>query len=301
MTVRPAGLALWAGLTVADAVASALPARVAYGLADVLGEAWYRFAPTRRRLVSANLARVCAASGRALDEAALQRLVRAAFVAHARYYLEVIRVSRYRPETIDEIIAADDKSGVEAALRAGGVVAVSAHFGNFDPAAVWMESRGLRWVAPVERIEPPELFEYLRSRRGGGNAGGELVSVRDRRRLLEGLRRGELVGVIGDRDLDGTGQEVTFFGHPARLPVGPATLVVLTGARLLAGTLRRTGRDRFAARVDWLEWRPSGNRRADVTAITQRIADTLAAHISAAPEQWWGAFQPVWPDLTVDR
>jgi hypothetical protein len=29
----------------------------------------------------------------------------------------------------------------------------------------------------------------------------------------------------------------------------------------------------------------------------QRITDVLARHIAEAPEQWWGAFQPVWADL----
>lgn len=301
MSLRPGGLVLRAGLELGDALVGLLPPRAAYALADRLGLAWYRFAPARRRLVAANLARVCAATGRPVHGTELGRLVRAAFVAHARYYLEVIRLPRHDRRDVERMLVLDDAAGVEALAKTGGVIGVSAHFGNFEPGAMWLAARGLRWVAPVERIEPPELFAYLRSRRGGGSVGGEMVPPPSGRRVLRGLRHGELVAIAADRDVSGSGLVVSFFGHPARVPDGPATLAVLTGAPVVVGTLRRTAPNRFAARTDLVAWTPTGNRRADVAALTQRITDVLADHIARAPEQWWGAFQPIWADLTPDQ
>jgi len=301
MSRRPGGLVLRAGLELGDALVGLLPDRAAYALADLLGLAWYRFAPARRRLVAANLARVIAATGREVSAGELRRLVRAAFVAHARYYLEVVRLPRRGRRDIDKMLVLDDAAGVEALAKTGGVIGVSAHFGNFEPAAIWLASHGLRWVAPVERIEPPELFEYLRARRGAGSVGGEMVPPPSGRRVLNALRQGEVVAIAADRDVLGSGREVSFFGHPARVPDGPATLAVLTGAPVVVGTLRRTAPNRFAARTDLVAWTPTGNRRADVAALTQRITDVLADHIARAPEQWWGAFQPIWADLTTDR
>jgi KDO2-lipid IV(A) lauroyltransferase len=301
MSLRPGGLVLRAGLELSDALVGLLPDRAAYALADVLGLAWYRFAPARRRLVAANLARVCAATGRQVSGVELRRLVRAAFVAHARYYLEVVRLPRHGRRNIDKMLVLDDAAGFEALARTGGVIGVSAHFGNFEPAAIWLATHGLRWLAPVERIEPPELFAYLRSRRGAGSVGGEMVPPPSGRRVLSALRHGEVVAIAADRDVLGSGREVSFFGHPARVPDGPATLAVLTGAPVVVGTLRRTAPNRFAARTDLVAWTPTGNRGADVAALTQRITDVLADHIARAPEQWWGAFQPIWADLTPDR
>ncbi len=301
MSLRPGGLVLRAGLELGDALVGLLPARAAYALADLLGLAWYRFAPARRRLVAANLARVCTATWRPVNGPELRRLVRAAFVAHARYYLEVIRLPRHGRRDIDQMLVLDDAAGVEALARTGGVIGVSAHFGNFEPGAIWLAARGLRWVAPVERIEPPELFAYLRSRRGAGSVGGEMVAPPSGRRVLDGLRHGELVAIAADRDLSGSSLVVSFFGHPARVPDGPATLAVLTGAPVVVGTIRRTAPNRFAARTDLVAWSPTGNRRADVATLTQRITDVLADHIARAPEQWWGAFQPIWADLTPDQ
>lgn len=299
MRLRPSGLLIRAGLAVADFVARALPSRAAYGLADGLGRAWYWAAPARRRLVSANIARVVASSGRPVSGNELRRLVKDAFVAHARYYLEVLRL---RPTTdraaVAAILEVDDPDRLEALIRAGAVIGVSAHFGNFEPGALWLAARGLPWVAPVERIEPPELFEYLRSRRGAGNIGGELVAPpHAARRVLKALRSGKLVAIAGDREVVGSSQDVIFFGHPTRIPAGPASLAVQSGAPVVVGTLRRVAPNRFAARVDRVRWTPRGDRQRDVAILTQRIADVLAEHIAEAPEQWWGAFQPIWPDL----
>lgn len=299
MSLRPGGLILRAGLELADTVVGALPTGAAYALADLLGAAWYRLAPARRRLVAANLARVYAATGRPVRGAELRQVVRAAFVAHARYYAEIARVPRLDPRHLDEVLVVNDTAGVLDLLGQGGVIGVSAHFGNPEPAAMWLATTGRRWVAPVERLEPPELFDYLRSRRGARSMGGEMVTPPAAgRRALHGLRHGELVGIAADRDLGGSAAEVELFGHPARVPDGPATLAVLTGAPIVVGTFMRTGPERFVAQIDRVAWTPSGDRRADIAALTQRITDVLAEHIARAPEQWWGAFQPIWPDLT---
>lgn len=300
MSLRPGGLLLRAGLELGDALIAILPRRVSYALADLLGRAWYRFAPVRRRLVEANLARVLEATGQPATGPALRRLVRAAFVAHARYYLEVVRLPHLDPDEIEAALVLEDSAGFVELARAGGVIGVSAHFGNFEPAAIWLFRRGVRWMAPVERIEPPELFAFLKSRRGAGSVGGEMVPPPNGRRALQALRQGDLVAIAGDRDVMGNGRDVRFFGHPTRVPDAPATLAVLTGAPVVAGTLRRIGPDRFAARVERVPWTPSGDRETDVATLTQRITDILADHIAQAPEQWWGAFQPIWPDLPAD-
>lgn len=300
MSLRPRGLILRAGLELGDALIAILPRRVSYVLADLLGKAWHRLAPERRRLVAANLARVLEATGRPATGQELQRLVRAAFVAHARYYLEVVRLPHLDPDKIEAALVLDDAAWFVELARAGAVIGVSAHFGNFEPAAIWLSRRGVRWMAPVERIDPPELFEFLKSRRGAGSVGGEMVPPPSGRRALQALRQGDLVAIAADRDVVGNGREVRFFGHPARVPDGPASLALLTGAPVVAGTLRRTGPDRFAARVERVPWTPTGDRETDVATLTQRITDVLADHIAQAPEQWWGAFQQIWPDLPAD-
>ena len=37
-----------------------------------------------------------------------------------------------------------------------------------------------------------------------------------------------------------------------------------------------------------------------MTAYTAAIAAAFEAILADAPEQWWGAFHPIWPDLAVE-
>jgi phosphatidylinositol dimannoside acyltransferase len=287
---------LRAGLEVADRIVAALPSRVAYWIADLAGDAWYRLAPARRRLVSANLARVCAATGRPTRGTAFAALVRAAFRHHARYYVELLRVPHYRLRDIDRLVEVPQWTTFEAAIRGRPSILVSAHVGNFEPFGTFLASRGIRPLSPVEEIEPRPLFEFLAAHRGGSHV--DLVPLRDARRALSArLRDGGMVGIIGDRDLAGGGHQVELFGHATSVPTGPAYLAVTHRATLIVGRCLRTGPDRFRGEGELVEVPDTGDRRADVVTLVTRIAARFERDIADAPEQWWGAFQPRWPDL----
>jgi KDO2-lipid IV(A) lauroyltransferase len=286
------------GLEIADRIVNALPARVVYAGADLAGDVWRRFSPDRRRLVAANLARVCAATGRPTRGPAFTALVRDAFRNHARYYAELLRAPHYDRDALPQIVAVPDWDTYEAVIRAGPTIIVSSHIGNFEPFGAFLAARGRPPMAPVEEIEPRALFEFITARRGGG--GAELVPLRNARSALSRrLREGGLVGVLGDRLIGGgAGVPITLFGHVATIPNGPATLAMTSGASVIVGSCLRTGPDRFEASGDVVEVPDSGDRRADIELLTRRLAERFEQDIGRAPEQWWGAFQPFWTDLT---
>ena len=287
---------LRAGLEIADRVVAALPSPVAYGLADLAGDAWYLLARARRRIVAANLARVCAATGRPTHGRAFTALVRAGFRNHARYYVELLRVPHYDPGDIQRIVDVPQWPTFEPEVRGRPSILVSAHVGNFEPFGTFLASRGIRPLSPIEEIEPRQLFEFLATHRGGSHV--DLVPLRDARRALTArLREGGMVGIVGDRDLTGGGQPVEMFGHPTTVPTGPAFLAVTHRATLIAGRCLRTGPDRFRGEGEILDVPDTGDRRADVATLTARIAARFERDIGDAPEQWWGAFQPFWPDI----
>jgi KDO2-lipid IV(A) lauroyltransferase len=288
------GRLLKVGLGLADLVLGRAPAPVAYAIADLAGRTWYRAASRRRALVTENLRRVCAATGRPAEGAPLRRMVERAFVEHARYYLELLRAPHYPLEHIERFVSIHDSDRWEPVMRGGAVVALP-HFGNFEPYGTLVAKLGIRALAPVEEIRPRELFEFLRARRGVGRI--ELVPLqRARRPMAEALKRHEVVALVADRDLDGRGAPVTFFGHDTTMPSGPAALALMTGRPLLVGASWRTGRDRFEARAWSIDVRPTDDRRADAANITQAMARRFEEAIAIAPEQWWGAFQPIWLD-----
>lgn len=287
-------------LEIADRIARVLPRPIAYALADRAGDAWRRASPARRRLVAANLRRVCAATGRSTDGAPFEALVRDAFRNHARYYLELLRVPHYPLQGIDRYVEVPDWPVFREALAGRPGIMVSSHLGNFEPFGTYLGMHGIRPLAPIEEIRPRALFEFLAARRGGRRV--DLVPVRRARRALaKRLSEGGLIGIIGDRDLDHDGLPVTMFGHATTVPTGAASLAILYRATLIVGRCLRTGPDRFRADGEVVELPDSGERRTDVQALTRLMAARFERDIGATPEQWWGAFQPFWPDLDPDR
>jgi hypothetical protein len=106
---------------------------------------------------------------------------------------------------------------------------------------------------------------------------------------------GAVVAIATDRDLkpDGDGHDVR---SPGRGSVRPGH--ARPPHRCAAGGRHRAPDrpGRFTAR-ERVEWTATDDREADVASLCQRITDVLCRHIAEAPEQWWGAFQPVWADL----
>ena len=114
--------------------------------------------------------------------------------------------------------------------------------------------------------------------------------------------RGESVGLVADRDLTGTGIDVPFFGHPAPIPAGPALLAARDRRADLRRRPRAASRDgRYRGRLIRVPTPETGTRRERIVGLTAAIAAAFESLLADAPEQWWGAFHPIWPDLDQSR
>ncbi|MBI3749549.1 MAG: lysophospholipid acyltransferase family protein [Chloroflexi bacterium] len=296
------------GLIAASWLACHLPEVPFVRLAELCGEAWYRLAPARAAQARRNLRRVCralAAEGRgtpaaraaADDPRALERLVRAAFRHSARYYLEVARTPCLTAREIERRLVVETPEAVAEAFGAGRpVIFVGLHFGAIELPALFLASRVGDAVAPMETIADEALQDYFVRTRGA--AGVRIVGLREaRRELLNALRDGTSVGLVGDRDLTGGGLPIPLFGAPANLPLGPAMLAVESGAPLYVVGVRRTARTRYRGGIEAVPVPAEGTRRERVTATMTALAAAFERAVATAPEQWWAVFFPIWPDL----
>jgi lauroyl/myristoyl acyltransferase len=288
-----------------------LPEAPLLAAADASGELWYRLAGAKRAQARANLQRVCeglAATGRgpasarraATDPDALERLVRASFRHAARYYLEVARTGAYDLETATARLVVENPDEVDEALAGGRpIIIVGMHFGSIELPVVYISSRvGHEVTAPMEMVDDPALRQWFVTSRS--RVGVRIIPLANARRpLVEALRRGESIGLVSDRDILGSGLPTPFFGHPAPMPAGPAMLAIETGAPIYAGSACRTKDGRYRGRLVRVPTSQDGSRRERIVAITTAMAETFETLLADAPEQWWGAFHPIWPDLAV--
>lgn len=249
--------------------------------------------PRRRAVVACHLRRVY---GPELGGLTLKVKVASAFGSYARYWMEAFRLPAMDHDELTAGMTSWEGLGhLEDALDAGrGAIVAMPHLGGWDFGGAWLASVGYPATVVVEALEPPELFAWFISLRHSlglavvphGKAAGPA--------LLRALRADQVVGLVCDRDLTGSGGQVDFFGERTTLPAGPATLAIRTGAAILPTAVYFDGPGHHGVMRPPLPVERTGSLRADVTRITQLLAAELESLIRRAPEQWH-LFQPSWP------
>ena len=265
-----------------------LPEPAAFALGAAGGRAYRRLDRGRREALAANLAQVL---GPATGPRELERAVRRGFTSYGRYWIEAFRLEDLTAAQIRERLRIEGRHHIDDALARGrGAIFASPHIGNWDAGGAWLAASGYPATAVVERLRPVELYERFAIYRRA--LGLELLPLDDGSETLRGvvraLRAGRLACLVCDRDLTGGGLEVRLFGAAARMPGGPASVALRTGATLLPCAVyhdRRPGRWRAVVRPP-LAFEPSGDTRSDVAALTQRLAEAFEGLIAAAPTQW---------------
>lgn len=184
-----------------------------------------------------------------------------------------------------------------ALARPDGLLLVTAHVGHWEVGSMMVPGRHVH-VVREEEMDPRaqefvlELFEE--------QAEGHFTMhfARDDPtlglRLLQFLRRGEIVAVQGDRPRSaGRTCTVELFGRPLELPVGPAALAHAAGVALMPVFVFRRGRHRSQVAIR-SPIRVEGRDETAVTEAMQRIADDVEWAIRQAPHQWF-CFRELWP------
>jgi KDO2-lipid IV(A) lauroyltransferase len=279
-----------AGYRLGMSLAGTVPPQVAYPILDRLADLVRMAAAEPRRAVEENLAQVI--GGRGLRHA---WAVRGVFRHTLRNYYDTFRMPSISNEQIRDTVVLSGREHLQAAFAAGrGAILISAHVSSVALAAQALALAERGGTVVVEPVEPPELLDLMLRARGSHGLAYRTLSPTLFGELTATLNRNDLVFLVVDRDVGGTGTEIDFFGRPARLPTGPALLTMRTGAPIVPTYVSRRPDGRLDGVVGPpLEIHRSGNRRADLTEITRLVTARLEYHIGSYPEQWT-VFQRVW-------
>jgi lauroyl/myristoyl acyltransferase len=276
----------------ASVVARTLPDGTGRALARGIARAKAFAVPQERARVLRNQTRVRGP----LTRLGAWRAVLATYDSYGRYWHELFRLPRDARRSLEPRFESEGFEHIVDAIAAGnGVILALPHLGGWDFAGAWVAGRGYPPTVVVERVDPPELFEWfvaVRRELGmnvvalGPNAGPAVAMA---------LRDNQPVCLLADRDLSGDGVEVEFFGEMTTLPAGPATLALRTGAPLVpAGIYFRPRGGHYAKIGPPVPVERSGRLRQDIARITQELARRFEDLIRDAPEQWH-LMQPNWP------
>jgi lauroyl/myristoyl acyltransferase len=255
------------------------------------GSIAYAASRSAREAVSRNLAVVLPHA----SPATRRRVARRTFVHGAWGYVEMLALPG---TTLEQLQASYDVQGwehLDAAIAEGqGVIMVTSHAGTPSAGGQLIALHGVPTTIVVEPLQPRRLHELVARLRGAFGVRIITVGRESVRDVIGALRRNELVGIVSDRDVAGSGRELPFFGAPTRVTTAAATLALRTNAVVLPAFASRTGLFRGTCRIEpAVEMPRTGNTADDVCEGTVRILARIEAFIHEYPEQW-SVFSDVW-------
>jgi lauroyl/myristoyl acyltransferase len=181
-----------------------------------------------------------------------------------------------------------------------GFILMTAHIGAWEVGSMmpaFEEERRVHVVREAETDPKAQKFisELIRRRAGSFYITHFAEDLQLGVELLDALRRGEIVALQGDRPRNGgRTSEISLFGRPFPVPVGPLALARAAGVPVLPVFVFRDGRLRYRSAL-----RPpirvanTDCRQADLEEAQQRFAVELEWAISQRPHQWF-CFRKLW-------
>lgn len=169
---------------------------------------------------------------------------------------------------------------------ANGVIAATAHLGNWEIAGILARQGGIQFAGVYQALHNPYVERYLKAMRAHAYPAGLYTKGPELGHTLVRLaREGAGIGLVADfRELRGV--PVTFFGQDAFGTPLPAMLARLTGRPLLAGAIMRTHGVHFRVVMQEIPVTVTDNREHDIAVVTQALHDAFEGWIREAPDQW---------------
>ncbi len=214
---------------------------------------------------------------------------RAMFRALGRNVFEFLSLQWARPEELAERIERVEglERIVDAFALGRGMIVVTGHIGCWELMVAYFVTQGYPVSAVARRMKVSRLNDRLVQMRAAFG-----VKTLDResspRKMIEVLRRGEVLGVVIDQHTSVAGAWVPFFGRPAHTPTAVAKIALITGAPILpmAIYLGRNGRHVVRVRPAILPPQRPADRDAATVELTARYSEAIEQLIRYDPKQW---------------
>jgi lauroyl/myristoyl acyltransferase len=240
--------------------------------------------PAERAAIQTAMTRFTGATGSRLDTLTVR-----VFTDFAMCFSDLVSTNR-QPAALRTSYVGNVEGVERLAQLSGGLISLTAHVGNWELAGRLLAGRSAR---PTHVVVAPDEARDLRRwvRRDG-----EGVRFVSRSRptvsleLLAALRRGEVVGVQGDRALGTKGDvEIPFFGRPARFPLGPFLLSSRVGVPLLPAFCLLDAQYRYVVKIA----EPFTAARGEEEGAARTWVTALETIVREYPTQWFNFFD-IW-------
>lgn len=265
-----------------------LPERVVYAFCNKLSSLFMRLSRRYRRRIRKNLT---IAFGSSCDNQYVDHITRTLTKNIGLSCAETLISATKNKNTIFDRICLHGTENLDRALSHGkGVIAVSAHLGNFTLIGAKMLREGYPFTTMVKEFKHPAVAKVTRKIQN--EQGGRIIYMdpwsKAVRQILGSLKRNEIVCLVADEKRKHTGIVVEFFGEPALTATGPALFSLKTGAPILPIFIVRDDDHAHHIFVEpQLSYSQNGNTNEDIQTITTAYTRIIEKYIRMYPDQWF--------------
>lgn len=269
-----------------------LPLPFLYGVMGVVASIAYRLVPGVRRNLDENLRHVIPGASEAKRRSHAKRVLRNV----ALYYADTAHLPHMDLKHFFEkrlVFEGLDENLRPAIARGKGAIILGAHMGNPELAIQGLAHLGIDVLALTEPVHP-RMSKLMDRHRASQGITFAPVSVGSVKRVFQTLKRGGVVALMGDRDIEGPKQKLPFFGVPTLMPTGPIEVGLRTGAPILPCFCARKSKYVIEA---WIEeplmLTRTDDFEADVRAGMTEYIQRLESRLRADPGQW-AVIEAIW-------
>ena len=269
-----------------------LPEKIAYGIGRTISDYVFKKNGKGVKRLRSNYARVAPS----LSENELNQLTKMGMRSYLRYWIDTFRLNTWsKDQTINTVTVTNEHLLRDPVKNKQGCLVVLPHAGNWDHAAAYFCSTGINLSTVAEKLKPEAIFlKFLAYRESIGievlHTEQKVVPI-----LVDRLNAGKLVALVADRDLSKSGIEVDFFGGVAKMPSGPARLILDSDAAFISAYITY---NKEGIIIELQEIGPVpkiGTTDEKIKALTQLMANNFAKGIQKTPVDWH-MLQRIWVD-----
>lgn len=169
----------------------------------------------------------------------IKRLTKNAYRNMTQVFMEIVSLTKVDGKYLEKYIEVSNEKHLEKTIgNPGGMILLSAHFGNWELAIVAGVDRGyeLHILARDQKMKRlNELFNLLRESKGST----VIRKGTDIKQIFRVLRDGKGLGILADQNAGANGMLVPFFGRPASSAAGPYRFAQKTGAIIIPAFIHR--------------------------------------------------------------
>lgn len=229
--------------------------------------------------------------GKEKSSSEIQKMVEEIGIDATKGAFETLYSASPRKEEVYSGITIEGKEHLDAALNKGkGVIALSAHLGNFAVMRGKLISEGYPFCLVIKLPKDPGISQYFKMKMEKYNLRFILAdpAIVSQKEILRTLRRNEIVCLIVDGDQKRGGVPVMLMEQEIAMPPGPAILARRTGATVLPMFIIRQKDNSqkiiIEPPVDVID---DEDQDKAVALLCQKFAIIIENNIKKHPTQWY--------------